>query len=94
MLLTGLFHHTHAQPTCSPNFLDTGDQRFSSFHNALDNALRELWLQGVGSETKEAQPFTKAEEEMLRGVWCAVNKEYEGIVACNFFFQMERTFVY
>ena len=65
MLLTGLLRHMRTLSPLSPNFLGTGDRQFSSFHNALDNALRELRLQGVGFETKEAQSFTKEEEESL-----------------------------
>ena len=85
MVLTGLLRHMHTLSPLSPNFLDTGDRRFSSFHNTLDNVLRELRLQGVGSESKEAQPFTKEEEESLweSGVLSTTNAK--GLLRAVFF---------
>lgn len=50
--------HAHLQPALpqlSINFLDTANQQFSLFHNALDNVFRQLQSEGVGSESKEAQ---------------------------------------
>lgn len=70
-------------PLC-PNFLDTPNLSFSSFHNALDNIFRELRAKGVGSQSKATEAFTKEEEELLQnsgslsaenpmGLLCAVS---------------------
>ena len=48
-----------------PNFLDVADLRFQLFHAALDNIFCELRSDGVGSQSKEAEIFTKAEEAHL-----------------------------
>ena len=42
LLLTGLLRHMRSRNVTCPNFLDTSDHRFSTFHNALDNVLRDL----------------------------------------------------
>lgn len=60
-------------PAC-PNFLDTNDHCFSSFHNALDNVMRELRTNGIGSDSHQTEAFSKAEEEKL---WDS------GVLACN-----------
>ena len=51
-------------PLC-PNFLDSCNLSFSSFHTALDNIFPDLRLKGVGSESKVTEAFTKDEEELL-----------------------------
>ena len=50
-------------PLC-PNFFDTCNLSFSSFHTALDNIFPDLRLKGVGSESKVTEAFTKDEEEL------------------------------
>ena len=50
-------------PLC-PNFLDTTNLSFSSFHTALDNVFRDLQVKGIGSQRKATEAFTK-EEELL-----------------------------
>ena len=90
MLLAGLLRHMRILSPLSPNFLDTGERRFSSFHNTLDNVFRELCLQGVGSETKEAQPFTKAEEESL---WESGVTNAKGLLRA-FFFPKRKDFLF
>ena len=80
MLLTGLLRHMRTFSPLCPNFLDTANQQFSSFHNALDTVFRQL-QSGVGSESKEAQTFSKEEEESV-GNWSPLNRV---IVACIFF---------
>ena len=65
MLVTGLLHHMCTPSPLCPNVLDTANQQFSSFHNALDNVFQELQSKGVGSETKEAQAFSKEEGKSL-----------------------------
>ena len=51
-------------PACL-HFLDTCDARFSALHNALDNLFRELRTEGVGATSKQAEVFTKDEENLL-----------------------------
>ena len=48
-----------------PNFLDFSDPRFSALQNTLDNVFRDLCTRGVGSESKNAEVFTKEDEECL-----------------------------
>ena len=50
-------------PAC-PNFLNTDDHQFATFHHTLDNVLRKLRLDGVGVP-KQAEVFTKEDEELL-----------------------------
>ena len=74
-LLTGLLRYMRSlNPRC-PNFLDTSDVDFSSFHNALDNVLRELRCKGVGAESRPTEAFTPQEEDTLweSGVLCCDN---------------------
>jgi len=69
-LLTGLLQHARAQCPRYPNFLNTDDATFQPLHNALDNLFRNLRKDGVDSESKSAEVFTKAEEGQLweRGI--------------------------
>ena len=48
-----------------PNFLDTQDPSFASFHNALDNVLRDLRVRGIGSESLQTETFSRDDEEKL-----------------------------
>ena len=48
-----------------PNFLDTHDPLFSSFHNALDTVLRDLHAKGIGAESRQTKAFSKTEEKQL-----------------------------
>lgn len=65
VLLTGILGHMRTLNSMCPKFLDTADQQFSYFHNALDNVVRELRLEGIGSTSKQAEAFSKDEEESL-----------------------------
>ena len=51
-------------PEC-PNFLDFSDPRFATLQNCLDNLFRYLRARGVGSESKNAEVFSKEEEDQL-----------------------------
>ena len=64
-LLTGLLRHMRSVNVECPNFLDTNDSRFATFHNGLDNVLRELCGKGIGAQTQRTEAFTKADEESL-----------------------------
>ena len=85
MLLTGLLRHMRTLSPLCPNFLDTANQHFSSFHNALDNVFRELRSDGVGSETKEAQAFSKEEGESLWGTGVLSIENPKGLLRAVFF---------
>ena len=64
-LLTGLLRHMRSlNPEC-PNFLDFSDPRFTTLQNYLDNLFRDLRARGVGSESKNAEVFSKEEEDQL-----------------------------
>ena len=65
LLLTGLLRHMRSRNPICPNFLDTSDPRFSTFHNALDNVLRDLCVRAIGAQTRE----TEAEEEEKDVLW-------------------------
>ena len=62
LLLTGILRHMRSKNAVCPNFLDT---LFVSFHNSLDNVLRDLHMRGVGAESKQTEAFLKTEEEKL-----------------------------
>ena len=64
LLLTEILRHMCSRNSC-PNFLDTQDPSFSSFHNALDNVLRDLRVMGIGAETRPTEAFSKDDEEKL-----------------------------
>ena len=64
-LLTGILRHMRALNAGCPNFLDFSDIRFSTLQNALGNVFRELRIQGVGSEGKQTEAFSKEEENQL-----------------------------
>ena len=65
MLVAGILRHMrYKNPTC-PNFLDTQDPSFVSFHNALDNVLRDMRMRGVGAESMQTEAFSKSDEEKL-----------------------------
>ena len=55
------------------------------FHNALDNILRELCSEGVGSEMKEAQPFTKEAEASLWETGVLSTENAKGLLHAVFF---------
>ena len=65
LLVTGLLRHMRSVNVECPNFLDTTDSRFASFHNALDNVLHEFREKGIGAQTQRTEAFTKADEESL-----------------------------
>ena len=65
LLLTGILRHMRSRNTACPNFLDTQDPSFSSFHNASDNVLRDLHVRGIGAETRPTEAFSKDDEEKL-----------------------------
>ena len=64
-LLTGLLRHSRTLKPTFPNFLDTDNPDFSSFHACIDNLFRRLRTSGIGSESKSAAIFTKDEERKL-----------------------------
>ena len=62
-LLTGLLRHMRSlNPEC-PNFLDFSDPRFTTLQNYLDNLFRDLRARGVGSESKNAEVFSRTEDK-------------------------------
>ena len=65
LLLTGLLRHMRSRNVTCPNFLDTSDARFVTFHNALDNILRDLRMRGVGAQTRQTEAFSKEDEDRL-----------------------------
>ena len=65
LLLNGILRHMRSKNATCPNFLDTQDPLFVSFHNSLDNVLRDLHMKGVGSESRQTEAFLKSEEEKL-----------------------------
>ena len=68
LLLTGLLRHMRSNNPVCPNFLDTNQLEFVSFHNAMDNVFRKLRVQGVCSVSKSTEAFTKDEMDQL---WCS-----------------------
>lgn len=51
LLLTGIVRHIRSKnPACS-NIVDSHDPLFLSFHNALDNVLRDLRAKGIGAQS-------------------------------------------
>ena len=36
-----------------------------TFHNALDNILRDLRMRGVGAQTRQTEAFSKEDEDRL-----------------------------
>ena len=64
-LLTGLLRHMRCRNVSCPNFLDTGNPKFASFHNALDNVFRQLRSKGVGAEARQTEALSKEDEEAL-----------------------------
>ena len=74
-------------PVCS-NFLDTGNHRFSPFHNGFDNTVHELRSEGIGSEAKQAECFTKEEEEILWVSEVLTTKNPKGLyITCSILFK-------
>ena len=65
LLLTGILRHMRSRNAVCPNFLDTQDPSFASFHNALDNVLRDLRVRGIGAERRQTETFSKDDEEKL-----------------------------
>ena len=63
LLLTGLLRHMRYRNVTCPNVLDTKDPQFSSFHNSLDNVLRDLRTR---AETQQTEAFSKEEETLWR----------------------------
>ena len=64
-LLTGLLRHSRTLNAASPNFLDTEDPSFFSFHASLDNLFCRLRSSGIGSQSKSAEIFTKVDQKKL-----------------------------
>ena len=84
-LLTGLLCHMRSiNPRC-PNFLDTSDHEFASFHNVLDNVLQELRSKGVGAESRQTKAFSLDDEGLL---WMS------GILGCGNAKTLLQTVVY
>ena len=65
LLLTGLLRHMRSRNICCPNFLDTSNHDFASFHNALDNVFRDLRTRGVGAQARQTEAFSKEDEDSL-----------------------------
>ena len=85
LLLTGILRHMRTLNPICPNFLDMADPCFSSFHAALDNVLHELWSDGVGSKSKEAEIFTKSEEAQLWETGVLSTENPKGLLRAVFF---------
>ena len=85
LLLTGVLRHMRTLNPICPNVLDTADQQFSHFHNAMDNILRELRLEGVGSTSKEAEALMKDEEESLWESGVLSTENLKGLLHAVFF---------
>jgi len=65
MLFSGLLRYMRSiNPEC-PNILSKECHLFNGLHNTLDGLFRKLRAEGVGSSSKNAEPFTKDEENCL-----------------------------
>ena len=64
-LLAGLLRHMRDQNSEAPDFLDKGDLRFKPLHKSLDSLFCDLRTKNIGTSVRHAEPFTKAEEQML-----------------------------
>ncbi len=49
----------------APNILAKNNPAFSQLHNTLDGIFKKLRAEGVGATSKNAEPFTKEEENKL-----------------------------
>ena len=49
----------------APNFVDKKDRRFSVLHKTLDFVFLEFRNTNVGTNIRNAEPFSAAEEEKL-----------------------------
>lgn len=63
-LLCDLLHHMWSVNPVTLDFLNKDDPRFSSLYHVIDNTLKELQKEGVGSDSKHAECLTKEEEEV------------------------------
>ena len=59
LLLSALLRHMRSRKAMCPNFLDTSDQNFASFHNVLDNVFQNLCARGVGLKLAKHKPFLR-----------------------------------
>ena len=64
ILLAGILRHMRLQNPKYPNFLDMEDLSIATFHNPLDNVLRDLRARGVGSESQQTEALRKEEERL------------------------------
>ena len=85
VLLSGVLHHVHSLNPLCPNFLDTANLSFYSFHAALHNVFRDLRVKGVGSQSKVTEMFTK-EEELLWSSGALSTDTPKGLLHAVFFF--------
>ena len=67
LLLTGTGTLSICTHRISPAQIYSNNE-FAVLENSLDNVFRELRVEGVGSQSKSAEGFTKDEEEKL---WCS-----------------------
>ena len=65
LLLSGLLRHMRSRNASCPNFLDTSNPNFATFHNALDNVFRDLRSKGVGAQVRQTEAFSREDEEAL-----------------------------
>ena len=84
-LLSGILRHMGSVNPLCPNFLDTTNLSFSSFHTALDNVFRYLRVKGIGSQSKATEAFTKEEEELLCGSGALSTDTPKGLLRAVFF---------
>ena len=85
LLLSGILRHMRTINPLCPNFLDTSNLSFSSFHTALDNIFRDLRLKGVGSGSKVTEAFTKDEEDLLWSSGALSTETPKGLLRAVFF---------
>jgi len=57
----GLLRHLRNNGIYSKNILDTKDERYTYFTNALDSQMKDLTYRGIGLQTKQADIITERE---------------------------------
>ena len=65
-ILSGIQRYMRSlDPLKCPNFFAKNNPTFTTLRNTMDSVFRALRKEGVGSDKKNAKPFTKEEEEQL-----------------------------
>ncbi len=65
LLFSSLLRYMRSKKPECPNILSKDCHLFDGLHNTLDGLFRKLRSEGVGSSSKNAEPFTKEEENTL-----------------------------